>query len=68
MENILKVFLMAFPEWLACIFMMVGLVVTALPAGIACGNLSRFPSGRGSDGQMKIQRAAGEGGAGRIPI
>ena len=32
MENILKVFLMAFPEWLACIFMMVGLVVTALAA------------------------------------
>ena len=31
MENILKVFLMAFPEWLACIFM-VGLVVTALAA------------------------------------
>ena len=30
MENILKVFLMAFPEWLACIFMVVGLVVTAL--------------------------------------
>ena len=27
MENILKVFLMAFPEWLACIFMVVGLVV-----------------------------------------
>ena len=24
MENILKVFLMAFPEWLACIFMVVG--------------------------------------------
>ena len=32
MENILKVFLMAFPEWLACIFMVVGLVVTALAA------------------------------------
>ena len=32
MENILKVFLMAFPEWLACIFMAVGLVVTALAA------------------------------------
>lgn len=30
--GILKVFLMAFPEWLACIFMMVGLVVTALAA------------------------------------
>ena len=29
---ILKVFLMAFPEWLACIFMVVGLVVTALAA------------------------------------
>ena len=32
MENILKVFLMAFPEWLAVIFMVVGLVVTALAA------------------------------------
>ena len=32
MENILKVFLMAFPEWLACIFMVVGLAVTALAA------------------------------------
>ena len=32
MENILKVFLMAFPEWLACIFLVVGLVVTALAA------------------------------------
>lgn len=32
MENILKAFLMAFPEWLACIFMVVGLVVTALAA------------------------------------
>lgn len=32
MENILKVFLMAFPEWLACILMVVGLVVTALAA------------------------------------
>lgn len=33
MENILKVFLMAFPEWLACIFMVVGLVVTAAGGG-----------------------------------
>lgn len=32
MENILKVFLMAFPEWLAVIFMVVGLVVTTLAA------------------------------------
>lgn len=32
MENILKVFMMAFPEWLAVIFMVVGLVVTALAA------------------------------------
>lgn len=31
-DFILKVFLMAFPEWLACIFMVVGLVVTALAA------------------------------------
>lgn len=31
-KGILKVFLMAFPEWLACIFMVVGLVVTALAA------------------------------------
>ena len=29
MENILKVFLMAFPEWLACIFMVVGLVAVS---------------------------------------
>ena len=33
MENILKVFLMAFPEWLAVIFMVVGLVGTGLAGG-----------------------------------
>ena len=54
MENILKVFLMAFPEWLACIFMVVGLVVAKTVYKWIVNAEEKFGAGAGAEKKAHV--------------
>ena len=54
MENILKVFLMAFPEWLACIFMVVGLVVAKTVYKWIVNAEEKFGTGAGAEKKAHV--------------